>query len=69
MSQVPLFDEFMPTESLHPIGGSSSGSTFTLAIAALSALAGTSSPDKHYITSTPHECPVLKEPKHRNSGI
>jgi hypothetical protein len=34
MVQVPLFDKFLPTASLHPIGGSDLGRTFTLAMCA-----------------------------------
>jgi len=60
-----MCDKFVPSVSLHPVGGSGSGSTFTLVIGAI----GTSSSDKHYITPALHECLVLMEPKHRNIGI
>jgi hypothetical protein len=65
MVQVPMCDKFVPAESLLPVGGSGQEARSRLRFA----LFGTSSPDEYYITPTLHECLVLMEPKHRNSGI
>jgi hypothetical protein len=65
MVRVPLFEKFVPAESLHPVGGSGQELRFRLSFA----LPKTLSPDEYYSTPTLHECLVLMEPKHRNRGI